>query len=672
MKKPKTLAKALLQWGVIAAIVITVVWAKVGKNPVDVEKFCPFGGLQALSTYMHSNTLACTMSMLQIVMGCVLGIGVILFGRLFCGYLCPLGTVTELLGRLGRKSSLRFRCTASNGEKVQKNIRLHVEPRQGGWIDVVLRAVKYILLFTIFYFTINSSELFCKHFDPYYAVATGFKGEITAWATAVSLAALLLGSFFVRMFWCRYICPLGAVSNIFKFSIFFLVVVCIGGVFSGRGVENLWVWLLGALCLGGYIFEVMRMRSAAFPLMGITCDREKCNSCGACEKKCPYAIKIKTGKVRHIDCTMCGDCISACHTGALQVNRVEWMRWAPGTLAVALFLLAVVLGNAWELPTIDEKWGDYESVQTMKTFKMDGLRTVKCFGSSRALSVKLQNVEGVYGLKTFVRRHGIEVLYDGDALEERDLLEVLFTPSIRKYATPDPTVPELRKIELGVEGLHDKLDVTYFGVLFMNREGVYGLTSEFDCPVRVTLFVDPAVEYTQKQLKEIVETREYRIPNSKPDSKPLEMHFDLKSYNVGELISRDEFARIMFADVAILNGRFTANNEQWGDKELYPEAVYEVEMPSIERAPIRASFPYFKSFLSTREGIMGVEFVLRDYVPVLQVSYVKSMWDDERLWNEVFQAETWTLRMADGSLRESQPRLSFQNEGHTVEEQSEE
>ena len=649
MKKHSNWLKHLLQWGVLAAIAVTVTWAKFANKPVDVEKYCPFGGLQALSTYLHNHSLACTMSMLQIMMGIVLAIGVILFGRLFCGYLCPLGTVTELLGRAGRKC------------------RCNVEPRQGSAADIALRAVKYLLLFTVFFFTIRSSELFCKHFDPYYAVATGFKGEITAWMTALSLSLLLAGSFFVRMFWCRYICPLGAVSNIFKFSVFFIVTVAAGALLSQFEIANLWIWLLGALCAGGWLLEVIKMRSCAFPLMSVTCDADKCNNCGLCKRKCPYAIQIEGARVRHIDCTLCGNCVAACHNGALQINRRRTLRHLPALLAVVLFLLAVALGNTWELPTIDEKWGEYESIENMQTFKMDGLRTVKCYGSSRALAAKLQGVDGVYGVKTYVRRHGIEVLYDPDVTDERKLQELLFTPTIRKYSMPDESVTELRRIELGVEGLHDKMDVIYFGLLFMNREGIYGFTSEFDCPVRVTLYTDPAADYDRKTLKEIVETREYLMPNAKAEAKPIAMHFDLKSCDEAGTVTRDEFAQTMFTDIAAMRGRFTANNEKWGDKEQYPEAVYEIEMAAIEKMPVRAAFPYFKSFLSTCDGIMGVEFVLRNEVPVLQVFYVESMWDDDRLWNEIFNAEKWTLRMADGSFSETTPRIEFAQQGRTAD-----
>ena len=49
--------------------------------------------------------------------------------------------------------------------------------------------------------------------------------------------------------------------------------------------------------------------------------------------------------------------------------------------------------------------------------------------------------------------------------------------------------------------------------------------------------------------------------------------------------------------------------------------------------------------------------------PVMRIHYVKSMWDDAKLWKEVFQTEKWTLRMADGTFKEADPRLKFTTEG---------
>ena len=104
MKRKSNWLKNLLQWGTLAAIVGFVVYGlTLGEKPADVEAYCPFGGLQALGSYLVNNSLACTMSMTQIMVGVMLAVGVILFSKLFCGYLCPLGTVSEWMGRGGKK-----------------------------------------------------------------------------------------------------------------------------------------------------------------------------------------------------------------------------------------------------------------------------------------------------------------------------------------------------------------------------------------------------------------------------------------------------------------------------------------------------------------------------------------------------------------------------------------
>ena len=83
--------------------------------------------------------------------------------------------------------------------------------------DKVLRIVKYVLLFFTFYMTMTASELFCKNFDPYYATATGFKGEITLWMSIITVSLVVIPGLLVDRFWCKYICPLGAISNSLKF-----------------------------------------------------------------------------------------------------------------------------------------------------------------------------------------------------------------------------------------------------------------------------------------------------------------------------------------------------------------------------------------------------------------------------------------------------------------------
>ena len=59
MKRKPNYLKHILQWGVLAAIAGTVLWANFSEKPVDVEAYCPFGGLQAFGTYLVNNSLAC-------------------------------------------------------------------------------------------------------------------------------------------------------------------------------------------------------------------------------------------------------------------------------------------------------------------------------------------------------------------------------------------------------------------------------------------------------------------------------------------------------------------------------------------------------------------------------------------------------------------------------------
>ena len=230
----KNWPKYLLQWGVLAALIVFLTGIIPSENPADPEAYCPMGGLQALATYLANNSLPCSMSMFQIAMGLVLAATVILFSKLFCAFICPLGTVQDLLSKARNAMHL-------------KGIRI----ANGSILDKALRIVKYVLVFWIFYMTMTSSELFCKNLDPYYAIATGFKGEITLWMSIVTICIIVLGGFFIDMFWCRYICPLGAISNSLKFWLWIGVLFGVYYVADVLGASIPWPYLLGAFCLVG-------------------------------------------------------------------------------------------------------------------------------------------------------------------------------------------------------------------------------------------------------------------------------------------------------------------------------------------------------------------------------------------------------------------------------------
>ena len=393
----KNWPKYLLQWGVLAALVLFLTGLIPSKEAADPETYCPMGGLQALATYLAQGSLPCSMSSVQVMMGIALVAAVVLFSKLFCAYICPVGTVQDLLG------------------KARKAMRVkEVKVRNGSTLDKVLRIVKYALVFWIFYMTVEASELFCKNLDPYYAVATGFKGEITLWMSLVTIGLVVLGSFIIDMFWCRYLCPLGAISNSLKFWAWIGVLFGVYFIADVLGADIPWAVLLGAFCILGYLLEVFHAKPK-MQLLYVMKDNTACNNCGLCVKKCPYHIDIKScenGRVESVDCTLCGECVAACTTGVLKIgaNRTKqakgW-KYVPAVLAVVLIAFGMWAGGRFELPTIDMKWG-IENVaedgtvtqlvdpSTLKTFTVEGLRSVKCYGSSMTFKAKLEKVRGVH------------------------------------------------------------------------------------------------------------------------------------------------------------------------------------------------------------------------------------------------------------------------------------
>ena len=80
MKVIKNWQRYVLEWGILAALIIFILVSNVIGERINPE------------TYYGS--LPCDMSSLQILSGIALIATVVLFSKLFCAYLCPLGTIT--------------------------------------------------------------------------------------------------------------------------------------------------------------------------------------------------------------------------------------------------------------------------------------------------------------------------------------------------------------------------------------------------------------------------------------------------------------------------------------------------------------------------------------------------------------------------------------------------
>src|ERR1035437_4765884 len=119
-----------------------------------------------------------------------------LFRKSFCGWLCPVGTLSEYLWRLGRRTFGR-------------NFRL---PRK---LDVGLRSLKYLLLGLFAYAVSSMSVPAIRAFlEGPYGVVDDVKMlnffRFLGFAGGLVVAALVMASVLVENFWCRYLCPYGA------------------------------------------------------------------------------------------------------------------------------------------------------------------------------------------------------------------------------------------------------------------------------------------------------------------------------------------------------------------------------------------------------------------------------------------------------------------------------
>ncbi len=216
-------------------------------STASLHALCPFGGVVTIYQYATAGTFVQKIhesAFILMILGFLLAV---LFGPVFCGWVCPLGTVQEWVSKLGKKL---FRRRFNN----------FVPAR----LDNVLRYLRYGVLAWVLYMTAATGTLIFAEYDPYFALFNFWSDEVAV--TGLVILGLTLGlSLFVERPWCKYACPYGAVlgiSNLFR-------------VFSIRRVEA------------------------------------TCKVDGACNIVCPMNIAVDTKTtVRDHQCISCLECTS--------------------------------------------------------------------------------------------------------------------------------------------------------------------------------------------------------------------------------------------------------------------------------------------------------------------------------------------------------------------------
>ncbi len=593
----------IIRYAIQVSILGAVIWTVATAG--NIELYCPMGGILGLGTKLNQGTLPCSMSSAAIFMAIVLFAGVLAIGKLFCGFVCPVGTVTEWMGKIGAK------------------FRLHFRP--GKKMDQMLRSVKYILLFFVLYETVTASELFCRKFDPYYGAATGFGADTVLLWSLAALVVTLIGSIFIKQFWCRYLCFLGAASNIFMnvwgalavFALYFLLNL------AGAGL-SLW-YLIAGLVIVGFLMELGIFRSRIFPLLKITVNQDSCNHCGLCSRVCPMDIQVeKYEKVTHPDCTMCTECVSECvSVKAVHVNGSTKSKFLPIILLLAFVSMGFVLAQKYEFSTISMRWGKFDQLENVAQLHQEDLKNVKCYGSSMSLYNHLLPVPGIYGLDTYASTHKVTVYYNPEEISEKEVKEKLFTPSHFRLNSFEQYKPrEISVWSVGIANMFDPIEQSYLQQLLAQNRFIFGVETFFGEPVRAKVYFDEDSVSTS-EIVALIESKSLVLESEgKIENVPLNFRCENEG-EITEKISLAEFNRRMFEPFDLAFNDYD---------ESPPEeiAIFEIEMPQAIDPEIQEDIWYLVSALSADSNILRFRTEMKEK-PVAQIYFLRDKVDSAKI-----------------------------------------
>ncbi|TCN72840.1 4Fe-4S binding protein [Acetobacteroides hydrogenigenes] len=613
-----------LLFGIVGLVIINLFRPETIK---DFEAYCAFGGIQSFIRYAVAGSLACSMTTTQIFIGLAFFGGILLFSKLFCSFLCPLGTITEWLGKFGRKFKVNFNMPSA--------------------ADKALRSVKYILAFLVIYKTGTTSELFCKVFDPYFASVNQMGPDTSVLWASVAIIALIVGSLFVRQFWCRYACPMGALSNIFSYFVMASTVVLVYLAIAALDVDLQWWWALAACCLLGYILEISNYNRKIFPLVKVQRDGNACSGCTLCDKACPQGIKVSCANktVTSIDCTLCGECVAACgKEKALSFNGKRW-QWLPSAMAVLFVALGITWGAITEIPTIDERWGSEEQFENAKVLTQYKTDNVKCYGSSMAFANQMQKVKGILGVATYVGTKHVKIFYNPNVISEKEVKKAIYSPYTSWLNKPKDNNTVMSSLEIGINNFYGRNDYKILGRMLKSEKGVYGFETEWGEPVLVRIFYN-AKAFNPAKLKDIVSTKEFTYVDDEEGGTGREVSVDLDFKFMYMHLTNVAFDKLQIERRWFKPVSLTFNEENISTNNLDSLVV---NLPQAKIPKFSRQVTFLGRHLSNDKAVVGFNTKFTDQEPQAVVTFMKNKTTKADLI-KMMKADTLVVNFSDGSI----------------------
>ena len=246
------------------------------------------GVLPAFLGWMAKVQLVPAILSLNLVAVALLLLLTLLFGRVYCSVICPLGIVQDIVSRMAsRRKKNRF--SYSKGRTALRTIILVLFivalVANVAWVAALIEPYSAYgrmvnnMLSPLYLWGNNLLAYFAERADSYafYSVDVWMKSAVTLSVAAVTFVVIFVLAWRGGRTWCNTICPVGTV--------------------------------LGAI--------------SRFSLFKPVINTEKCNGCKLCARNCKAScINPEAHEIDYSRCVACMNCIDNCKKGALTYRFV--------------------------------------------------------------------------------------------------------------------------------------------------------------------------------------------------------------------------------------------------------------------------------------------------------------------------------------------------------------